>query len=701
MNVQRETSVLQSFSRHSLLRGRTRLLIGGVIMLGWFLIPLLQDATSVEYVQAAPLSSLNSCQPFTQVNDGAFGMDTGGNSNYNSEEGFEVLVFNDQLYLGMEADNIYGARIWRTKAGVTVPNSQADWEEVAADANGKPFGVDNVTQNDHIDSLAEFNGYLYASTANGGSSTYGTRIFRNPTGASGSWQDAIAAYGAGFGDINNTNFKDMQVFQGQLCGGTQNWMVGSQVWCTSDGTTWAQKNVSGFGTSYYNNRNVEVWSGYVYGGALYFGVQNLGARRSNTGDDVAKLYRTTDLNGSPTWAEVYSGAAGSRRVDILGELYGFLYVSVRSSADGIVILRSPNGDAGSWSQVNIPGMDGNPNNYSGVVDSATVYDGGLYVGVANTSTGFELWRTSGALQGGGPLVDWEQVDSSGLGDSDNYYTELITYNSYLYAWTSNYVSGQEVLQSECVSGGGEPAPTVTNTPLPTPTATNTPPPTPTATSPPTATPTDPPTPTPTDPPTPTATAIPPTPTPTDPPTPTAANAPPTPTATATESVIEETILVDQTDQNYIFSDAVGGAINFTDLGNVTELTVRASPNAWNLGGLNATSVHPDIRHYLISADGSGFEASLTLVYTDAEFVTSGVADENTTYLARWDGSEWDVCPESQIKRDITRNSVTCSGITEFSQWVIAAGDEPLPQMPTETESHEFKVFLPLAIQTLP
>ncbi len=49
-------------------------------------------------------------------------------------------VYQDRLYLGMEADNSLGARLWRTKVGIAYPGDQADWEEVAADANGLPFG---------------------------------------------------------------------------------------------------------------------------------------------------------------------------------------------------------------------------------------------------------------------------------------------------------------------------------------------------------------------------------------------------------------------------------------------------------------------------------------------------------------------------------------------------------------------------------
>jgi len=393
-----------------------------------------------------------TCSDWVAVNNGAFGMGTGGDGDYSAEEGFEVLVFGNRLYVGMEADNIYGARLWRTKTGVTAPTGQSDWEEVVADGSGKPFGVANVTQNDHIDSLAEFNGYLYVSTANGGDSTLGTRIFRTTTGNPyatypGDWSDAIADYGAGFGDVHNTNFKDMQVFGSWLCGGTQNWQTGAQVWCTQDGTTWTQKNHGGFGASGDVTTTVEVWSGYVYNNALYFGAQDTGANRDSSSDDVARLFRTTDLSlANPTWTPVYTGTAGSFRVDILGELDGYLYTSVRSSG-GIVILRSASGDAGTWTQVNTSGMNNNAHNSGTVVDGATVYNGALYVAVSNLTTGVEVWRTTGVLNGG--LVDWTQVGGSGLGDANNYYSELIPFNGYLYAWTSNYISGQQVRRTKC------------------------------------------------------------------------------------------------------------------------------------------------------------------------------------------------------------------------------------------------------------
>ncbi|MGC9357367.1 MAG: hypothetical protein ACP5GX_05860 [Anaerolineae bacterium] len=386
------------------------------------------------------------CETWVQVNDDAFGMDDPSEQSppYDNEEGFEVIVFEGSLYVGMEADNAYGARLWRTRPGVILPQDQSDWEEVAEE-NGEPFGnpqkQNDVYQNDHIDSLAVFKGILFASTANGGSTRQGTMIYASTTGASGSWKPVITA---GFGYTENTNFKDMQVFEDWLCGGTQNQSTGAQVWCTNDGISWMQKNHGGFGTADDDPTTIKVWSGYVYSGSLYFGAQNSG----NT-DDLGLLFRTDDIDvTSPTWTQVYTGVSGSGRVDILGQLGDYFYIST-AGPNGIRILRSQTGKPGSWELVNEPGMDGDASNLGTVVDGATTYNGALYVSVSNGKTVVEVWRTTGRIQDGGPRVDWAQVGASGLGDSNNYYAELIPYNGYLYAWTSNYETGQEVRRTAC------------------------------------------------------------------------------------------------------------------------------------------------------------------------------------------------------------------------------------------------------------
>jgi hypothetical protein len=243
----------------------------------------------------------------------------------------------------------------------------------------------------------------------------------------------------GFGDIHNTNFKDMQVFDGQLCGGTQNWQTGAQVWCSPDGDTWNQVNLSGFG----NPDNRGIWSAHVFDEALYVGVNYVAD--SNT---AGRLYRTESLTDPLAWTEIYSDTDGSNLINLLGELHGYLYIASCGS-HGIVVLRSASGDAGSWEQVSVPGIDEQNErineNAGTITDGATVYQGNLYIAVFRLSLngGVEIWRTSGTLQPGG-LVDWEQVGSDGLGDTDNVFASLIPLHGRLYAWTTNYTSGQQV-----------------------------------------------------------------------------------------------------------------------------------------------------------------------------------------------------------------------------------------------------------------
>ncbi len=395
-------------------------------------------------------SDLTTCQPFRQVNENAFGLGGGADNQFNDEESFEVVVYNGQLYLGMEADNSLGARLWRSRLGVYAPDSQADWEEVAADHQGYPFGNHNLEQDDHIDSLAVFGNYLYVSTANRGLTQWGVNLYRSPGGDAGSWENVLTSQGAGFGNPRNVNFKDMQIFQGYLCGGTQNWDEGAQVWCSQDGLRWVQKNLSGFGREQPDPTNRGVWSSMVFKDALYMGVHNRGEAINNPDDDIGKLFRTNHLDDLPYWEEVFSGPAGrGNRVDLLGELAGYLYIATRSS-QGLLIYRSPSGDPGSWQPVSQPGITENPANVDVPVDGAVVYDGALFLAVSNPSGGFQLWRTTGLLTNNSEVA-WEQVGDNGLGDVHNVRAELIVFNHHLYVWVTNYAVGQKVLRSHCLA----------------------------------------------------------------------------------------------------------------------------------------------------------------------------------------------------------------------------------------------------------
>ena len=379
-----------------------------------------------------PGTYLGPPKPWVQVNADAFGLGDPSNQTppYQSEDAFEVVVFNGQLYVGMEGDNRYGARIWRTKAGVSVARDQTDWEQVVRDAFG------NVGNNDHIDSLASFAGYLYASTAQSRYSE-GTEVWRSPSGDPGTWTQVNVD---GFGDFRNLNFKDMVVFTVDgipwLCGGTMNVTRGPQVWCTNDGTTWVQKNGNwrNFGDVGY----IKIWSTGVMDGFLYVGTEC-----AFNGPCPGALWRT---DGTPDpadpnrwrWEKVFEATADSR-VDVLGVYDGHLYIGF-DGGNGTEIWRSPTGDPGAWVQVNADGF-GDPNNGRIIADAATVYNGALYVATLNQVTGTQVWRTTDG-------VTWESVESGGFGDPRTFAAQLIAFNGYLYAWATNYHTGQKVLRTK-------------------------------------------------------------------------------------------------------------------------------------------------------------------------------------------------------------------------------------------------------------
>jgi hypothetical protein len=395
------------------------------------------------------------CSPWKKVSGNAFGLPPAVNAfgnpvlsdsklPFQGEEGFEVLVFKDQLYLGMEADNTLGARLWRTRRGVATPHSQLDWEEVIANEEGKPFGIADLAQADHIDSLAAFQGWIYASTANRSGNPQGTLVFRSRSGNPDTWETALEITGPGFGKPQNENFKDMQVFDEHLCGGTWNEIDGAEVWCTPDGENWFQKNISGFGES----SNMIIWSGHVFKGQLYFGVQNTGDPDLDD-DHQGRLFRTSSLSDPPKWEEVFRTLEGISWGNILGELNGLLYISVPSE-EGLLVYRSLSGDLGSWQIVNLPGFNYDSNNFAIFADGATVYMDSLYVGVSNKQGNFTIWRTNGFSDNGDThLLSWEPVSMQGMNDPYNIYVQLVPFNEALYAWTSNHVSGQQVWRILC------------------------------------------------------------------------------------------------------------------------------------------------------------------------------------------------------------------------------------------------------------
>ncbi len=392
-----------------------------------------------------------ACRPWVHVNDGAFGL---GVAPYTSEEGFELTVHGGKLYVGMEADNTLGARVWRTRDGVAIATGQADWEQVVPDAFG------DVANNDHIDSLAGFGGHLYASTAVQNASHDGSEVWRSASGAAGTWTQVNHS---GFptppptAEPDSQNFKDMLVFDGadtppELCAGTGNATTGTQVFCT-DGVTldgggprlvWTQRNLDGFdgaGTE-ITSQSADVW-----GGRLYIGTARFAGFPGSVWRTDGTLDGGTGAAHDWLWENVFTAPANNR-VDVVGPYAGHLYVAF-DGGSGTEVWRSATGASGSWAQVNLDGFDGDAGNGRAIVDGQAVYNGLLYVAPTHASTGVEIWRTDGSLSGGGPELAWARANPDGFGFASTFAAELAELNGYLYAWTSDYTRGQEVLRSKC------------------------------------------------------------------------------------------------------------------------------------------------------------------------------------------------------------------------------------------------------------
>jgi hypothetical protein len=374
-----------------------------------------------------------------QVNAPGFGEHA---APYTGQEAFDLTVFNGQLYLGMEGKAC--ARIWRSRAGIDTPSSQADWEQVVGegfDGTTDCAVLPPTTDNDHIDSIEPFRGYLYASTAMQTNDKRGTQVWRSATGDAGTWERVNEP---GFSLQSNQNFKDMIEYSGLLCGGTgnlggQGGPAGAQVWCT-DGVTpdpahpaqvlWTQRNTSGFGAA----ENIKIWSSATHDGALYFGVE--------AANQDGSLWRTRNIDDPQAWELVFAprdvGLAG-RRVDALQAFDGQLFIGMEAQGAGATIFSSASGERHTWQTARPEGFGKTTGRF--ISDASTVLDGALYVATLDEALGVGIWMTRNGRT-------WTEVALRGLGHPSTFAAELIAFNGRLYAWTSNYTVGQGVWRGE-------------------------------------------------------------------------------------------------------------------------------------------------------------------------------------------------------------------------------------------------------------
>jgi hypothetical protein len=147
------------------------------------------------------------------------------------------------------------------------------------------------------------------------------------------------------------------------------------------------------------------------------------------------------------------------------------------------------------------------------------------------------------------------------------------------------------------------------------------------------------------------------------------------------------------------SDYLPATINFTSLSGSGDVTVSV---------LDRTSTSPGgpigdnkvlKRFFRINQSGlTSLNADLTLTYTDADVSDQGISDENSLRVFQWDGAQWREL--TVTARNTTDNTITVTGVTSFSDFVISGtGDAPLPVQVTKVSAEVTRNVVKLRIKT--
>ncbi|MEN8219675.1 MAG: hypothetical protein ABFS56_25650 [Pseudomonadota bacterium] len=322
----------------------------------------------------------------------------------------DLKAFNGYLYAGLEGyPNGDRVNLYRSIDGVT-------WTKVF---DNKLWGLGSAE--DHADDLIEFNGYLYLTFGHtNDNDPNGTEIWRSPDGLL--WEQVVFD-GFGIG-ATNENGTPTAVFNGYLYVATINLTQGVQIWRTNDGITWEQTGTNGLG---YGKNVIFIEELLPYGGYLYaFNFISSGNGR---------VWRTA--NGT-NWEMIKEFGRGQNMVEVIeykGYMYGFLSTMThwemhksRNGSDWEIVsadlgipfeigisevytynnelyaisdtdsIVGHSSDAINWTQINTTDFGDSNNNGLWTI---LAYEGYLYVGFYNNSSGTELWRAP--LADNGPV----------------------------------------------------------------------------------------------------------------------------------------------------------------------------------------------------------------------------------------------------------------------------------------------------------
>ena len=350
---------------------------------------------------------------------------------------WSMTAFNNQLFASAANWDAYGAELYRFENG--------DWTQVMSGGFGE-------SENEGVDVFAEFNGKLYAGTWNqwydSGADEYrsnGGQIWRSATATNGSWEKVVDG---GFGSTNNGEVMSMKAFGNYLYAGTWSWDMsdhGAEIYRSTTGDLGSWTKVFDDAIPSHHAADaimvMEVFSNNLYAGM------------SNWSHGGAELWRTSD---GTTWSQVNLDGFGdleNRRIISLAESNGKLYAGIQNYdatlplSNGAQVWRSVDGT--TWEKVVDSGF-GDPNNWG--VGGLIVYHSQLYAIVNNLNftnnnqtRGMEVWRSST-----GDLNDWERVGWHAFGgesESVRHYWNgnFVVYDDLLYiGTTARWLSGGRI-----------------------------------------------------------------------------------------------------------------------------------------------------------------------------------------------------------------------------------------------------------------
>lgn len=226
-----------------------------------------------------------------------------------------------------------------------------------------------------------------------------------------------ATTAAGFGDANNTEALSAVSFGGNLYIGTYNEQPISEIWRSSNGTSWT------------------LISGTGYGAALDYGAYSMGVIDSALhvgtwgGFSAAADTRIWRFGSGDIWYQVNTDGFGDNDNSepwAMENFGGYLYVGTANYPDGGEIHRSPSGFA--WSQANVDGFgDGN----NSAISALEAFGLQLYAATLNETTGVEIWHSSNG-------TSWAQSNVDGFGAAANIGAfAMAVFGNAIYASTFN------------------------------------------------------------------------------------------------------------------------------------------------------------------------------------------------------------------------------------------------------------------------